>query len=219
MEKPFARLRLWRDAVDRGPSREMACDEALLQTAREPLLRTYHWSAPAMTFGYSQRLAEVEDLAAGRPIMRRWTGGGMVFHGSDLTLALAIPSKEPFAQMTASKIYESLHRALLPAVQSLLPAARMATLEECRCGAVCFESPVAFDIVEGPRKILGGAMRRSRSGILYQGSLQLPELDPGHLANALAGDVQEFFEISAVEAVAEFLARERYDTASWRNLR
>jgi lipoate-protein ligase A len=219
MEKPFARLRLWRDAVDRGTAEQMACDEALLQTSREPVLRTYHWSAPAMTFGYSQRLAEVEDLAAGRPIMRRWTGGGMVFHGTDLTLALAIPASETLAKSAASKIYESLHLALLPAIQHLRPAARMATLEECRCGSVCFESPVAFDIVEGPRKILGGAMRRSRSGILYQGSLQLPELDPGHLANALAGDVQEFSEISAVESVAEFLARERYDTASWRNLR
>jgi lipoate-protein ligase A len=219
MEKPFARILVWEDAVPRSPAEQMAWDEALLLTAREPVLRTYRWAAPAMTFGYSQRLAEVEDLAVGRPIMRRWTGGGMVFHGTDLTLALAIPSKEPFAQMTASKIYESLHRALLPAVQSLLPAARMATLEECRCGAVCFESPVAFDIVEGTRKILGGAMRRSRSGILYQGSLHLPDLDPSLLASSLANDLQEFSEIPAVDCAAKILERERYSTASWRNLR
>lgn len=219
MEKPFARLRLWRDAFDRGPAAQMACDEALLQTAREPVLRAYRWAAPAMTFGYSQRLAEVEDSAAGQPVMRRWTGGGMVFHGGDLTLALAISAKEALAKSAASKIYECLHRALLPAIQHLLPAARMATLEECRCGAVCFESPVAFDVVEGPRKILGGAMRRSKSGILYQGSLQLPDLDPALLANALADDVRDFSEIPAVESVAEDLVRERYDTEAWRNLR
>jgi len=219
MEKPFARLRQWRDTVSRGPAGQMACDEALLLTAREPVLRLYRWSAPAMTFGYSQRLAEVVDFSRDRPVMRRWTGGGMVFHGNDLTLALAIPATEPLAKMTASKIYENLHIALLPAIQSLAPAARMATLEECRCGAVCFENPVASDIVDGTWKILGGAMRRSKSGILYQGSLHLPDLDPALLAKALADDVLDFSEIPAADSAAKILARERYDTESWRNLR
>lgn len=219
MEKPFARILLWRDVASREPAEQMALDEALLQTAREPVLRAYRWVAPAMTFGYSQRLAEVVDLAAGRPTMRRWTGGGMVFHGSDLTLALAIPANETLSKMPATKIYETLHRALLPAIQSLLPEARMATLEECRCGAVCFESPVAFDIVEGARKILGGAMRRTKSGILYQGSLHRPDLDPGLLANALAVEVLEFSDIPCVDPAAKTLARDRYDTVAWRNLR
>lgn len=219
MEKPFARLLLWKDAADRGPAARMACDEALSQTAREPVLRAYRWSEPAMTFGYSQRLAQVEGFSQGRPAVRRWTGGGMVFHGNDLTLALAIPAGEALAKSPASKIYERLHRALLPAIQHLLPAARMATPEECRCGPVCFASPVAFDIVEGPRKILGGAMRRSRSGILYQGSLQLPGLDPLLLANTLADEVREFTDTPAVESTADFLARDRYGTDAWRNLR
>jgi lipoate-protein ligase A len=172
-----------------------------------------------MTFGYSQRLAEVVEFSLNRPSMRRWTGGGVVCHGNDLTLALAIPSGAKLAGQAAARIYENLHLALLPAIQSLLPAARMATLEECRCGAVCFDSPVAFDIVAGPKKILGGAMRRSKNGILYQGSLLMPSIDPFLLANALAKDVQVFSKIPAVESAAEILTRNRYDTESWRNLR
>jgi lipoate-protein ligase A len=197
----------------------MACDEALQGLAGTPVLRAYRWCEPALTFGYSQRLAAVLALAHGRPAMRRWTGGGVVFHGKDLTLALAIPACEPLAGSTSAWIYQTIHEALLPAIQVAAPTARMVTLEECRCGPVCFESPVAHDLVEGPRKLLGGAMRRSRGGILYQGSLQGAALDSDALASALADSVREFADIPGVEKADEDLVRVRYGTDNWRSLR
>jgi lipoate-protein ligase A len=219
MGKPFTRILLWNDQVPRTPAGHMACDEALLGLAGAPVLRVYRWGEPALTFGYSQRLAAVLALAHDRPAMRRWTGGGVVFHGNDLTLALAIPACDPLAASTSARIYQAIHEALLPAIQVAAPTARMVPLEDCRCGAVCFESPVAHDLVVGARKLLGGAMRRSRGGILYQGSLQGAALDPDALASALADSVREFADIPGVEKVAEDLVRVRYGTDDWRNLR
>ena len=39
----------------------------------------------------------------------------------------------------------------------------------------CFVQPVALDILTEAGKILGGAIRRYGTTVLYQGSLQLPE--------------------------------------------
>jgi lipoyl(octanoyl) transferase len=219
MGKPFTRIRLWNDAVPRTPAAQMACDEALLDSADAPLLRTYRWSAPAVTFGYSQRLAAVLALAGERPVMRRRTGGGVVFHGADLTLALVVPTGEELASRTPVDMYRAIHEALLPAIRTALPEARLVSPEECRCGAVCFESPVAHDVVEGGRKILGGAMRRARGGILYQGSLQGVAPDAIALARALAEAVEDFSTTDAVDRAAGILERERYGTDAWRNLR
>ncbi|MFN9979784.1 MAG: lipoyl protein ligase domain-containing protein, partial [bacterium] len=145
----------------------MACDEALGGVAETLVLRTYRWAEPAVTFGYSQRLQNVQNLANGRPVMRRWTGGGTVFHGEELTLGLAIPASGAFTCLSSTQIYQAIHEALLPAIRQILPDAKLVALEDCRCGPVCFESPVAYDIIAGSRKILGGALRRSRQGILY----------------------------------------------------
>jgi lipoate-protein ligase A len=218
MKKTFARILFWDDPCLRTPAEQMACDEALAGVTEAPVLRTYRWAEPAVTFGYSQRLQNVQTLPHGRPVMRRWTGGGMVFHGEELTLGLAIPASGAFAHLTSAQIYQAIHEALLPAVREILPEAMLVALEDCRCGPVCFESPVAYDIVAGSRKILGGALRRSRLGILYQGSLHAA-VAPRSLAEALAEEVLPIESLPALEKSTAYLARERYSDPAWLNLR
>jgi lipoate-protein ligase A len=150
--------------------------------------------------------------------MRRWTGGGTVFHGDELTLGLAIPASGAFTCLSSAQIYQAIHEALLPAVREILPEAKLVALEDCRCGPVCFESPVAYDIVAGSRKILGGALRRSRLGILYQGSLHA-DIPPLALAEALADSVSPIQILPALEKSAADLAHERYSDPAWLNLR
>jgi lipoate-protein ligase A len=150
--------------------------------------------------------------------MRRWTGGGTVFHGGELTLGLAIPASGAFTHLTSAQIYKAIHEAILPAIREILPEAKLVALEDCRCGPVCFESPVAYDIVAGSRKILGGALRRSRLGVLYQGSLHA-DIPPLALAEALADCVSPFENLPALENAAAALARERYSNPAWLNLR
>jgi lipoate-protein ligase A len=196
----------------------MACDEALAGVTEAPVLRAYRWAEPAVTFGYSQRLQNVQNLANGRPVMRRWTGGGTVFHGEELTLGLAIPASEEFTCLSSAQIYQAIHEALLPAIRQILPDAKLVSLEDCRCGPVCFESPVAYDIIAGSRKILGGALRRSRQGILYQGSLHA-SVPPISLAEALAHEVLPPENLPALEKSAAALVSQRYGDPAWLNLR
>ena len=219
MPKIFTRLQLWEDFTPRSPAGQMACDEALLHFCGMPVMRVYRWAAPAMTFGYAQRLAAVESLACRLPLMRRWSGGGMVFHGSDVTLALAIPGSEAAASGSSRDIYSAIHAGLLPAIQKYLPNARLVLPEECRCGPVCFESPVAFDIIAGASKICGGALRRSKAGVLYQGSLHLQGAVPAEIANSLAVDVSRFEKAASLQAAIEKLASGKYETPAWLAMR
>jgi lipoate-protein ligase A len=219
MPKNFHRLEIWEDSMPRSPAAQMACDEVLLQTCGVPILRLYRWGAPAVTFGYAQRLVAVEPLARLLPLMRRWSGGGMVFHGNDLTLALAIPASEAGPAGSSRDIYQGIHEGLLGAIQKILPDARLVLPKECRCGPVCFESPVAFDIIERTLKICGGALRRSKAGVLYQGSLHLPGAVPWELARSLATEVCAFEKPALLELAIDNLVSKKYGTPEWLTMR
>lgn len=219
MSKIFHHLEIWEDSAPRGPVGQMACDEALLQSCRVPVLRVYRWCAPAVTFGYAQKLEAVEPLARNLPVMRRWSGGGVVFHGNDLTLALAIPAADAVSMGDSRRIYSAIHEGLLPAIQKDLPSALLVLPEECRCGPVCFESPVAFDIVAGGSKICGGALRRSRGGVLYQGSLNLPGAQPSELTHSLAEAVCAFEKNADFDSKVDSLVTTKYGTRQWLTMR
>jgi len=143
----------------------------------------------------------------------------MVFHGSDVTLALAIPASEAAASGSSRDIYSAIHESLLPAIQKYLPHARLVLPEECRCGPVCFESPVAFDIIAGASKICGGALRRSKAGVLYQGSLHLPGAVPAEIANSLAAEVSRFEKAALLESAIKSLVSTKYETPAWLAMR
>ena len=215
IKKPFRTLLLWDDKTPRTPAEQMACDEALLQGVGAAVLRIYRWSAPAVTFGYAQHLSEARRVAGDLPVMRRWTGGGVVFHGHDLTLGLAIPPSEATAAGTPAEIYRAIHESLLAAIIKTTPAARLVTPEESRSGAVCFASPVQGDIIAGASKICGGALRRSRSGVLYQGSLHSGAASARELAAALAEGVEDLENTAALESATRQLAEDKYTTPAW----
>ncbi len=219
MKKKFSRLQFWDDFSQRTPAAQMACDEALLKHSKCPALRVYRWAYPAVTFGYAQRLEAVRAMACGAPLMRRWTGGGVVFHGNDLTLALFLPATEALATGTSMDVYRSIHEGLLAAIQKNIPEARLVPPEECRAGPVCFESPAPFDIIVGAAKICGGALRRSKEGVLYQGSIHLPSAMPFEIALTLANEVSEFEKSDAMESVISALVDGKYGASEWLTLR
>lgn len=160
----------------------MALDEALLLSSQEDqvILRFYHWAGPAVTFGYSQSHVLAHEAARARglgdvPVVRRSTGGGVVFHDGDLTFSLVFP----WMRLSSPKaIYEKAHRGILAGLRQ---SGVEAHLWEPGVGAArekleqCFRGPEPFDLVDrAGRKILGGALRRRAARGLYQGSLRLP---------------------------------------------
>lgn len=190
----------------------MAIDTALLLTLPPSiaLFRHYGWTEPAITFGYTQTFDAVQQ-AAGDPeltLCRRTTGGGIVDHRNDWTYALIIQGALPAAQIPATSFYEKLHRAIQTALTQQSIETRLAPCPR-KCGAPgaekraaaeqCFVTPAANDVLQpAGKKIAGAAMKRSREGLLVQGSIDRDSLPPEFDFNAFA---QNF-----IQALSEALA-------------
>jgi len=215
---PFSDLEVWDDMSRRTPAAQMAVDEVLLGYGEAPVLRLYRWAAPALTFGYAQRWAEVSALAGARPLVRRWTGGGVVYHGDDLTLTLAVPPTDPLCRLRTDQIYRAIHEAILGALGGASAGFRLALPEDCRPGTACFVSPALHDILHAGKKACGGALRRGRCGVLYQGSLHR-DLSADLLGAAFSSRCRPCAPAPAFEEAVDNLARTRYATKDWNELR
>jgi lipoate-protein ligase A len=217
-------LILLNEAFD-GPM-QMALDEVLLRQVSVPTLRIYKWKSPWVTFGYFQEMKEVQRSFPSHPVVRRWTGGGMVSHGEeeDLTFSLMIPSGEKIATEAPASFYRKLHGKLAGWIRSQLPlSVNLAGSEDVKPGASCFQAPAIDDILIQGCKVLGGALRRSGGGLLYQGSLKLSDIpgwDPARISPmawaAAFGDCLEAKQLDAlILSEAEELVRTRYGTMGW----
>ena len=163
----------------------MAIDAALLATlpAGVAVFRHYGWIEPAITFGYTQKYAEIQSVIADSSaiLCRRITGGGMVDHRNDWTYALILQNDIPAAHTPANQLYATLHQAIRGALSKQLIQSQLAPCPR-KCGdqptspsrtaSQCFTTPAASDVLlPSGQKIAGAAMKRSRTGLLIQGSI------------------------------------------------
>lgn len=212
------RLSLLDDPTPRPAAINMALDEALLLAAEGPVLRLYRWSEPAVSFGYFGSLAETRALFPGRPLVRRWTGGGIVDHAADWTYSLILPASAPAARLTTAESYRLIHGALAAALQDAGLPARLAEEPASRAGGPCFQRPVVSDVMLDGQKIAGAAQRRTRHGLLHEGSVQgivLPREFGTQLAARLSDKRQPAALSDAILSRAEALTAEKYGTPAW----
>ncbi len=213
----------------------MALDETLVHLcAGNSILRFYTWeSGPALTFGYAQFIREVRQMTTRTgfvgQVCRRPTGGGVVYHTDDLTFSLIFSScNKPV------EIYKQLHGAVQAALvfsgvttqvcTQKRPATAYAPSQNEQANT-CFTNPVENDLllVNG-QKMLGGAIRRFGTTVLYQGSLQAPGARTNSLyKQAVTNGVRHFLntdlKIKPAQASwlaqAKQLARQQYQTIAW----
>jgi lipoate-protein ligase A len=216
----------WRLLIDGpgAPAWNMAVDEALLRDVREPVLRIYEWNEPAVSLGYFQPAT----IAGERSFVRRYTGGGLVDHAHDVTYTIVLPRTHPWMELSMPESYCLIHEG----VQAVLEKCgirgelteRAAEIES----TACFQKPVRFDIVASGQKLSGAAQRRTREGLLHQGSILLP--NPARNADLRRAFAQAFAarleialspaNLTASEASrAADLERDRYATDAWNRLR
>jgi lipoate-protein ligase A len=223
----FTALDIYHDTTAHAAAMNMAIDEALLETATAASIRFYRWQSPALSFGYFGKFTDVAIYAAERGLVRRWTGGGIVFHGDDLTYSIVIPASVPAFDESSMVIYEKIHRALAEALNGHdhgLELVTVATLNHRRTGDRrsldddCFANPVRADVMMDGRKIAGAAQRRTRRGLLQQGSIQgIPmKTDLAQkFAQALSANCCEFELNPQILQRARGLAQQKYGTDSW----
>ena len=210
---------------------QMAMDEALAKSKPQDFcLRFFRWRGAGATFGYAQRVRDVEQKlppGIGKNYTRRPTGGGIVPHLDDLTFACVFPAD---GMLRPADIYRRLHSAILTGLRRAGLAARL-----CSTGgdaaprgpngaSQCFIQPVALDILTEKGKILGGAIRRYGATVLYQGSLQLPEARrqsaefEAAISHALAADGGWHWDVRELDACIrdEAVALEpKYRSPEW----
>lgn len=220
----------------------MAVDASLLDSLPTGIavFRHYGWVEPAITFGYTQRYSEIQQLAPeGVSLCRRLTGGGLVDHRNDWTYALILQAEVPVAQVPANSIYERIHHCIQQALEAQGIDSQLAPCPKA-CGEPmppvpdqCFVQPVAYDVLTpAGQKIAGAAMKRTRSGLLIQGSIDKAAL-PENFASepfkdtftkALAAeleitigqsdDIRSIFDGARIQQ-----ERERFQSTAWQQRR
>lgn len=159
----------------------MALDEALLESVAAigaPVLRFYGWQEPAATFGYFQKYTDIATWTPLRPLIRRCTGGGLVPHDADWTYSLVFPPGDPWYALKATESYERVHDWIRRAFQSIGAATELSACCRKEAPGQCFIGAEQFDVLLDGKKIAGAAQRRTRDGLLIQGSIQPPKNVP-----------------------------------------
>ena len=214
----FSELTVIDDPTPRPGPLNMAIDEVLLGTKRSAILRFYRWKAPSVSFGYFVCFAEACEIARNRATVRRWTGGGIVPHGEDLTYSIMIGSKDAAFALASKIIYQRVHLALGSALREIGIVSALVQTEATKISDACFSNPVVSDVIENGCKIAGAAQRKTRNGLLHQGSIQRENLDE-RFRNAFArllGDRIIASRIGTdVMRAAEELAATKYATDLW----
>lgn len=181
-------LKCWR-LIDTGPlsgPEIMALDEALLGTFEQcsrPILRLYGWHPAALSLGRFQKVGDVLDLERCRadrvPIVRRITGGGVIYHADELTYSIICAPGQIPETSSVKDSFRVLTGFLLQFYRNLGLNVRYA-LDSCDTGEklgerthFCFAGKESFDILVNGRKIGGNAQRRLKQTIFQHGSVPI----------------------------------------------
>lgn len=216
------RLTYWHDTTPRAGALNMALDEAMLNQATDPWLRVYGWDQPSISIGFSQTVASIPDPYKAWPVVRRWTGGGVVVHDGDWTYTLVAPRGHPLCEQPAPQTYHWIHEAMIAALEEAgIHGGMLQPLNTSDGMGICFVEPAKFDVVLAGQKIAGAGQRRTRAGLLHQGTLQ-PTKVPHDFGAIFAKHLSDaVFEISQPNAEAlllpeaQSLAAHKYGAVSW----
>ena len=225
----FAALHVYHDDSPHSAAMNMAIDEALLESAAVPSIRFYGWRSPALSFGYFGRFSDVTIYASERDLIRRWTGGGIVFHGDDLTYSIVLRSSDPAFRESSMTIYEKIHRALADTLNGIGEQAVVAgggdaggvsatNTAVTASGDNCFANPVPADVMVDGRKVAGAAQRRTRRGLLQQGSIQGVAVTTDfaqRFARSLSANRSQFRIDEEILKRARELVEQKYGSDSW----
>lgn len=230
---------LWND-VNHSPYLNMAIDELLLQESfktKTPILRFYGWDRPALSIGYIQKFKELTH--DGYTIVRRPTGGGVVYHDIDMTYTVVIPQCNNLASVNRLESYRIFHDLIIEALKTInIKAEFVETTNEPkeRSTMKCFSAPVKFDIAASEKdssgkisKIAGAAQRRTKFGILHQGSIVIENIDKHkkELKDSIIKVFEDKLNLTFVNfspnsnflSDAEHLSQEKYSTIEWNTIR
>jgi|SRR6266850_708397 len=207
----------------------MALDEALLESASvsdSTVLRFYAWTEPAASFGYFQHYSDVARLTQLRPLVRRPTGGGIVPHDRDWTYSAVFPPAHRWYALSAIESYRQIHAWIQRAFARLKIPTELATTSRKAHPGECFVGHERFDLLWHGQKIAGAAQRRTKHGLLIQGSIQPPPISLNRkdwetavlesIPSEVSGSWKALISDPSLNGRTEELAQAKY-SQSWYN--
>ncbi len=142
-----------------------------------PCFRVYEWE-PSFTYGVSQKietLTDREDLKMfGSNHAQRMTGGGILFHGNDISYSLVIPTF--YVQgLSVKASFELIGTFLMAFYRSLglEPIYAKDAKVNLSKSEYCQEGYEPYDILIDGKKIGGNAQRRTKEAIFQHGSISI----------------------------------------------
>ncbi|MCB1135302.1 MAG: hypothetical protein KDK78_03435 [Chlamydiia bacterium] len=187
------------DPVERTAQSNMDTDARLLHDL-DPLgsaiLHHYHWRGPCATYGHFAKPEQLLNLAqagaAGLNLGKRPTGGGVIFHLTDLAFSFFLPSGHPCYSLNTLDNYRFVNELVIQALRRFrgreLQGALLAAEPQPMTPAAqhfCMAKPTKYDVIVEGRKVGGAAQRRMRQGLLHQGSISITALPEEMLEKVL----------------------------------
>ena len=180
---------------DVDPYMNMAIDEALTRKCidskdRPTAIRFYTWKETSCSIGYFQKMKDVLKAPNDKeiPVVRRPTGGGIVYHGNDITFSIIKKRMQPGKQENITSFYKLIGESLLmglerlgftctsyhPEEKSHLSAQERNPLNNrLTQQSFCSVTPAKYDIMIAGSKVAGYAARKSQGAVLCQGYLDV----------------------------------------------
>ena len=199
----------WDDRA-RAPQENMNIDSQLLRVhapeVNTPIIRFYDWDRPSVTIGYVQKPEAVPERDR-YTVVKRPTGGGIVYHDNEFTYTVVVPEAHWIARLDRVESYHVIHKAIVRALSCVglkcLLSDTKDTLSD-RATMRCFTTPTKYDVLlvkdgeTAPRKGSGAAQRRTKEGILHQGSISLDvaNVDKKTLSTLLAEAFEQEFGVT-----------------------
>ena len=187
----------WRVIIDtdRPTRQQMPCDETLAQEGL-PSVRLFTWNVPAISLGWKQPVPEwVGSRRTALEWVERPTGGGIAFHGSDLSVAVVLPRR---AGEALSSVMCAIGRSAVELCRSYGVEAMLSLDEQAHERVTyCLTQATSYAVMIGRNKVAGFALRRYPESWLVQGSLLVQPL-PHALVNAIPNDVVDQLHAQAI---------------------
>ncbi len=157
--------------------------EALSQNSNN-ILHFYSWEQNAATYGYFANpflLLSEEGIKKWQvQLAKRPTGGGIIFHHCDLAFSILLSSSHPAFSLNTLANYALINNCVIEAITRFSGSQSFPTLlkneaipldQQCQC--FCMAKPTKYDVMIAGKKVGGGAQRRTKHGLLHQGSIAL----------------------------------------------
>ena len=160
----------------------MATDWKLFQDFEKglspPTLRIYSWQPKCVSLGYSQdpgKISELEEWQEeGWDIVKRPTGGGIVFHDlNEVSYTVVMPRTKEWREA-----YRLISKAVVTGFKSLgIEVVTRNSEFGIRNSELCFETLNGYEITYKGEKLVGQAQRLGKKGLLQQGTIKTEILD------------------------------------------